>query len=128
MTDQEVIKWIDSKILALACKAEIVSADNKEMDRIDEDGAALLHARKAIYKQIQEKPQIKETEQPFAKFGKSGVLKRTVYSCPVCGKPLYVQNHFEYKSEDGSGFERWPAGSQTPCCPMCGQALKWKED
>ena len=126
MTNQEAIKWIDSKMLALACHAEIAHTD-KETDRLNKDGAALQLARTALEKQIPVKPEIKETEQPFSRFEKSGILKRTVFSCPVCGNPLYVQHHFEFKSEYGEGFERWPAGSQTPCCPKCGQALKWEE-
>lgn len=127
MTNQEAIKWIDGRVLELSCLVDITSTD-KGMQRINEEYNALLLARTCIYKQIPEKTEIKETEQPFSKFGKSGILKRTTYFCPVCGKPLYVQNHFEYTCEDSSGFDRWPAGSQTPCCHNCGQALKWKED
>ena len=127
MTDQEAIKWIDGRVLELSCLVDITSTD-KGMQRINEEYNALLVARAAIFKRIPEKPEIKETEQPYSKFEKSGILKRTTYFCPVCGKPLYVQYHFEYTAEDGSGFERWPAGSTTPCCPGCGQALKWKED
>lgn len=127
MTDQEAIKWIDGRVLELSCLVDITSTD-KGMQRINEEYNALLQARAAIFKRIPEKPEIKETEQPFSKFRKSGILKRTTYFCPVCGKPLYVQYHFEYTAEDGSGFERWPAGSTTPCCPGCGQALKWKEE
>ena len=127
MTDQEAIKWIDGRVLELSCLSDITTiTDQKKMQRINEEYNALLLARTCIYKQIPEEPEIKETVQPFARFEKSGVLKRTVCSCPVCGKPLYVQHHFEFKSEYGEGFERWPAGSQTPCCPKCGQALKWE--
>lgn len=54
-----------------------------------------------------------------------GKLKRDIYSCPRCGKALYVQNHHDRK--DGSGFRRWPQGAQTPYCPQCGQALRWKK-
>lgn len=126
MTDQEAIKWIDGRVLELSCLVDITSTD-KGMQRINEEYNALLLARAAIFKQIPEKPEIKKNEEPYARFGKTGILKRTMYFCPVCGKTLYVQNHFEYTAEDGSGFERWPAGSTTPCCPKCGQALKWKE-
>lgn len=125
MTDQEAIKWIDGRVLELACLTDITSTA-KGLQRITEEYNALLQARAAIFKRIPEKPIIKETKQPYAKFEKSGVLKRTVCSCPVCGKPLYVQCHFEFTSEHGHGFERWPAGSQTPYCPACGQALKWE--
>ncbi len=123
MTNQEAIKWIDGRVLELACLVDITSTD-KGMQRINEEYNALLLARTAIYKQIPEKPEIKETEKATVRYGEYGVLKGTMYLCPVCGKPLYVQYHFEYKN----GFNRWPAGSQTPSCPTCGQALKWKED
>ena len=125
MTDQEAIKWIDGRVLELSCLVDITNND-KKMQRINEEYNALLQARAAILKQIPEKPEIKKYEGPFARFGKSGIITRTRCSCPVCGNPLYVQNHFEYKSECGEGFERWPAGSQTPCCQKCGQALKWE--
>lgn len=121
MTDQEAIKWIDGRVIELSCLVDITSTD-KGMQRINEEYNALLVARAAIFKRIPEKPEIKETEQAAVRFGESGVYKRTTYSCPVCGKLLYVQHHFEYEN----GFNRWPAGSQTPCCPGCGQALKWK--
>lgn len=127
MTDQEAIKWIDGRVLELSCLVDITSSD-KGVKRINEEYNALLLARTAIYKQISEEPEIKKYKGPFARFGKSGIIIRTRYSCPACSNPLYVQNHFEYTSEDGSGFERWPAGSTTPWCPKCGQALKWKED
>lgn len=127
MTDQEAIKWIDGRVLELSCLADITNTD-KKMKRVNEEYNALLQARAAIEKRIPEKPEIKETEQPFAQFEESGILKRTVFSCPACGRPLYVQHHFEYKSEYGEGFKRWPSGSQTPHCPSCGQALKWKDD
>ena len=127
MTTQEAIKWIDSKMLALACHAEIAHTD-KEMDRLNKDGAALQLARTALEKQLPVKPETKESSQSAIRYGNSGVYKRTVYSCPGCGHPLYVQNHFEYESESSSGFERWPAGSKTPHCPTCGQALKWRDD
>lgn len=122
MTDQEAIKWIDGRVLELSCLVDITSSD-KGMQRINEEYNALLLARTCIYKQIPEKPEIKETEKPYAKFEESGVLKRTMYCCPGCGKPLYVQHHFEFQN----GFERWPAGIQTPFCPKCGQALKWED-
>lgn len=125
MTDQEAIKWIDGRVLELSCLSDI-TCTAKGLQRIAEEYNALLQARAALEKRIPVKPEIKETEKPYAKFEKSGILKRTVCSCPVCGKPLYVQHHFEFKSEYGEGFERWPAGSQTPCCPKCGQALKWE--
>lgn len=125
MTDQEATKWIDGRVLELSCLSDITTiTDQKKMQRINEEYNALLLARIALYKQIPEKPEIKETEKAAIRWGESGVYKRTVYSCPRCGSPLYVQNHFEYKN----GFKRWPAGSQTPCCPKCGQALKWEED
>lgn len=127
MTNQEAIKWIDGRVLELSCLVDITNTD-KKMQRINEEYNALLQARAALEKRIPVKPEIKETEQPFSRFEKSGILKKTVYSCPACGKPLYVQHHFEFKSEYGEGFERWPAGSQTPFCPKCGQALKWKEE
>lgn len=123
MTDQQAIRWIDGRVLELACLVDITSTD-KKMQRINEEYNALLLARTCIYKQIPEKPEIKETETAVVRFGESGVLKRTMYVCPVCGSLLYVQHHFEFKS----GFNRWPAGSTTPSCPKCGQALKWKED
>lgn len=126
MTNQEAIKWIDSKMLALACHTEIARTD-KEMDRLNKDGAALQLARTAIYKQIPEKPEIKECSQHAVRHGHSGIYKRTIYSCQRCGKPLYVQHHFEYESESSSGVERWPAGSRTQACPACGQALKWED-
>ena len=126
MTNQEAIKWIDRRILELACIVDITKTD-AGMKRINKEYNALLLAGAALAKRTPEKPIIKETEKPFAKFEKSGVLKRTVCSCPVCSKPLYVQHHFEYTCKYGSGFERWPAGSQTPFCPKCGQALKWEE-
>lgn len=123
MTDQEAIKWIDGRVLELSCLIDITSTD-KGMQRINEEYNALLVARAAIFKRIPEKPEIKEDEKDYVRYGESGVLKRTMYLCPVCGKPLYVQHHFEYQN----GFHRWPAGDQTPFCPKCGQALKWKED
>lgn len=123
MTDQEAIKWIDGRVLELSCLIDITSTD-KGMQRINEEYNAMLVARAAIFKRIPEKPEINETEKAAVRFEESGVYKRTVYSCPVCGFPLYVQNHFEYQD----GFHRWPAGSQTSCCHKCGQALKWKED
>ena len=125
MTDKEAIKWIDGRVLELSCLVDITSSD-KGVKRINEEYNALLLARTCIYKQIPEKPEIKETETASIRCGESGVHKRTVCSCPRCGSPLYVQNHFEFKNESRSGFERWPAGSQTPCCPKCGQALKWE--
>lgn len=126
MTNQEAIKWIDGRVLELAFLVDITSSDKKRQ-RINEEYNALLLARTCIYKQIPEKPEIKELSQPAVRHGYSGIYKRTVYVCPVCGKNLYVQHHFEYESESSSGFERWPAGSITPCCPKCGQALEWKE-
>lgn len=125
MTDQKAIKWIDGRVLEMACLADITNTD-KQMQRINEECNALMLARAALLKRSPEKPIIKETKQPYSKFEKSGVLKRTVYSCPACGKPQYVQNHFDFTSEHGHGFERWPAGSQTPFCPYCGQSLKWE--
>lgn len=125
MTDKEAIKWIDGRVLELSCLVDITSTD-KGMQRINEEYNALLVARAAIFKRIPEKPEVKENEEPFSRFGKSGILKRTMYHCPACGKILYVQNHFDYTCEGGSGFERWPVGSTTPCCQKCGQALKWK--
>lgn len=122
MTDQEAIKWIDGRVLELSCLVDITSTD-KGMRRINEEYNALLQARAAIFKRIPEKPEIKETEQATVMRGDPGVHKRTMYCCPVCGNPLYVQHHFEYQN----GFHRWPAGSLTPFCPKCGQALKWKE-
>lgn len=122
MTNQ-AIKWIDGRVLELSCLADITSTD-KGIQRINEEYNALLLARTAIYKTIPEEPEIEENEQAAVRFEESGVLKRTIYSCPVCGLPLYVQYHFEYKD----GFHRWPVGNQTPCCPKCGQALKWKEE
>ncbi len=127
MSLQEAIKWIDGRVLELACLVEITSKDRK-IQRINEEYNALLLARTAIYKQIPEKPEIKECSQPAVRHGYSGIYKRIIYSCPGCGKPLYVQHHFEYESESSSGLERWPAGQQTQSCPACGQALKWKED
>lgn len=120
---QEAIKWIDGRILELACLVDITSSDTR-MKRINEEYNALLLARTAIYKQIPEKPEIKETVKTTIRFSQSGVLTRTMYFCPVCGNVLYVQHHFEYKN----GFSRWPAGSQTPSCPKCGQALNWGKD
>lgn len=127
MTNQEAIKWIDGRVLELSCLVDITSSD-KGIQRINEEYNALLLARTAIYKQIPEEPELKEGSQPAVRHGYSGIYKRAVYSCPGCGKPLYVQHHFEYESEESSGFERWPAGSRWPSCPTCGQALKWKED
>lgn len=127
MTNQEAIKWIDGRILALSCHAEIAHTD-KEMDRLNKDGAALLLARNALEKQIPVRPETKESSQSAIRHGNSGVYKRTVYSCPRCGHILYVQHHFQYESEYSSGVERWPAGSQTQSCPSCGQALKWRND
>lgn len=120
MTNQ-AIKWIDGRVLELSCLADITSTD-KGIQRINEEYNALLIARTCIYKQIPEKPEIKESEQAAVRFEESGVLKRTTYYCPVCGTPLYIQYHFEYKD----GFHRWPVGNQTPCCHKCGQALKWE--
>lgn len=128
MTDQEAIKWIDGRVLELSCLSDITIHDEKKMQRINMEYNALLLARIALYKQIPEEPEIKETENTTVRFGNSGVLKRTAYICPVCGQPLYVQNHFEFKNETASGFDRWPAGSRAPACHKCGQALKWKED
>ena len=105
MTNQEAIKWIDGRVLELAYIVDN-PISGREMQRINKEYNALLQARGALQHRIPEKPEIKETEKPFAKFGKSGILKRTTYLCPVCGQPLYVQNHFEFKSEDGEGFER----------------------
>lgn len=122
MTNQEAIKWIKGRELELACLVDITSSD-KKIQRINEEYNALLVARAAIEKQIPIKPEIKETETAAVRFGISGVHKRTLYCCPVCMKPLYEQHHFEHKD----GFERWPAGSATPSCPICGQALKWKD-
>lgn len=53
-------------------------------------------------------------------------IKKDIYSCPSCGKALFVQNHQDLK--DGSGFRRWPQGAQTPYCPGCGQAIRWKKE
>ena len=129
MTDQEAIKWIDGQIRERCRLVLDGAAKNEKLIKvIDEEGAALLQARKALHKRIPKKPEIKKYEGPFARFGKSGIIIRTRYACPACSNPLYVQNHFEYTCEDSSGFERWPVGSQTPCCPKCGQALKWEED
>lgn len=121
--NQKAIKWIDGRVLELSCLADITSTD-KGIQRINEEYNALLLARTAIYKTIPEEPEIKETSKAAVRFEESGVYKRTIYSCPVCGHPLYIQNHFEYQD----GFHRWPTGSHTPCCPRCGQALKWKGD
>ena len=125
MTNEGAIKWINGRILDLACLVDITSNDRK-MERINKEYNALLLAKQAICKQIPEKPETKESSQSAIRHGNSGVYKRTVYSCPRCGHPLYVQHHFEYESESSSGIERWPAGSQTPHCPTCGQALKWE--
>lgn len=122
MTNQEAIKWIDGRVLELACLVDITSTD-KGMQRINEEYNALLRARAAIEKQIPVEPETKETAKAAVRFGESGVHKRTMYNCPVCGHPLYVQHHFEYEN----GFNRWPAGSTTPSCPKCGQALKWNK-
>ena len=123
MTNQEAIKWIDGRVLELSCLVDITSTD-KGMQRINEEYNALLLARITLEKLLPVNPEIKEDSEPTVRYGESGVLKKTIYRCPVCGKPLYVQYHFEYQN----GFHRWPAGSQTPFCPKCGQALKWKEE
>ena len=123
MDFQRAIKWINGRVLELACLVDITNTD-RGMKRINEEYNALLVARTAIYKQIPEKPEIKATEQPADRHGNHGTLKRTVCSCPACGKVLYIQYHFEYPD----GFERWPAGSQTQHCQTCGQALMWKDD
>ena len=120
MTHQEAIKWIDGRVLELACLVNITNTD-KKMQRINEEYNALLLARTVIYKQIPEEPAIKESEKAVVRFGESGVHKRTIYLCPVCERLLYIQNHFDYKD----GFQRWPVGCQTQFCPTCGQALKW---
>ena len=123
---EQAIKWIDGRILELACLVDITRKD-RGIQRINEEYNALLKARTAIYKQTPENPEITVTEQPAVRHGNQGTLKRSICACPACGKPLYVQNHFEYENESSSGIERWPAGCQSQACPACGQALKWKE-
>ena len=76
MTDQEAIKWIDGRVLELSCLVDITSTD-KGMQRINEEYNALLQARAAIFKRIPEKPDVKKNEEPFARFGKSGMHYRS---------------------------------------------------
>ena len=118
MTDQEAIKWIDGRVLALSCLADITSKD-REMQRINEEFNAMLRARDALHKQIPMKPVLTVENN-------DELWRKEVYRCIVCEQILYIQNHIA--DPDGRGFRRFPQGGRSKACPECGQALKWEED
>lgn len=118
MTNQEAIKWIDGRVLELACLVDITNTD-KKMQRINEEYNALLQARAAIEKQIPLAPEHKIAHN-------DELWRKEIYSCVTCGNVLYIQNHITFP--DGSGFRRFPNSARTKACPICGQVQNWEED
>ena len=74
-----------------------------------------------IEKQKPKKPTVTVTEKPTDK----GLMRREVYHCPCCETALYIQNHIEFKREDGEGFRRFPQGRKDNHCHACGQFMDW---
>lgn len=117
MTNQEAIKWIDGRVLELACLVDITSSDRR-MQRINEEYNALLLARTAIYKQIPMQPELKIEHN-------DELWRKELYVCQICGEILCIQH---YLARPDGVFSRYHLGSRTTACPSCGQVLKWKDD
>lgn len=106
MTDQEAIKWIDGRIRELCGSVLDGAAKNEKLIKvIDKEGAALLKARKALYKSI---PAM-VTHQA------------TLRQCCTCPSCLNVVDEF---TEFVTGQK---IRVQVQWCRYCGQALKWED-
>lgn len=114
MTDQEAIKWIDGRVLELACYVDIASND-RQMKRINEEYNALLKARAAIEKHILMAPDrtIIHNDE---------IWKKAVFRCPRCTETLLIVEAIVHPV---CGFEKVEHGARSTFCPACGQALKW---
>lgn len=104
MTNQEAIKWIDGRILELACLVDITSTD-KKMKRINEEWNALRLARRSLEHGI---PAMVTHEA-------------SIYACCTCPSCKNVIDEF---TEFVPGQK---IRVQHNWCRFCGQALKWEE-
>ena len=104
MTNQQAIKWIDRRILELACIVDITKTD-AGMKRINEEYNALLLAGAALVKRT---PTMVTHE---------ATLHRCC-TCPSCKQVV-------------GKIEEFVPGQKilviTDWCQFCGQALKWEE-
>ena len=116
MTDQETIKWIDGRILELACIADITSKD-KQMQRINKECSALMRARMAVEKRIPLAPMRTITHD-------DEMWKRAEYQCPACTEIIFT---VEAVVHPVCGWERATHGTRSPFCHSCGQALTWSK-
>lgn len=104
MTNQEAIKWIDGRVLELACLVDITKTD-KKMQRINEEYNALLLARDALRKRT---PTMVTHEATL----------RTCRTCPSCKNVVDEITEF-VPGQKIRVISNW--------CRFCGQALKWEE-
>lgn len=116
MTNQEAIKWIDSKLLALSFSADITS-EGKRMDLINEEFNVMMLARAALEKQIPMTPE-------HAILNNNDLWRKEKCTCVRCTETLIIQERF---LRPGGGFAKTKHGDRSPYCSSCGQALKWKE-
>lgn len=104
MLNQEAIKWIDRRILELACIVDITNTD-RGMKRINEEYNALLTAKRSMEHGI---PAMVTHEA-------------SLYKCCTCPNCKNVVDEFtEFVPGQKIRVKvRW--------CRFCGQALKWEE-
>ena len=79
--------------------------------------------KEAVEKQIKKKPKYQKNYNGTI----FNFKQKESYSCPDCGKVLYVQNHIE-RSDDGcKEINRYPQGEKSNHCKNCGQAIDWSD-
>jgi len=105
MTDQKAIKWIDRRILELACIVDITKTD-AGMKRLNEEYNALLLARNALEKRV---PTMVTHEASL----------HQCRTCPDCKNVVDEFTEF-VPGQKIRAISNW--------CRFCGQALKWEEN
>ena len=100
MTNQDAIKWVDGRILELACIVDIPPETDRKMIRINKEYNALQFVRGLLVRNTPTKPQ------------KDSLAD---WDCPYCGAYL-PYDALNDPIEDAPKF-----------CKNCGQAIDWSE-
>lgn len=99
MTNQEAIKWVDGRVLELACLVDITNT-KREMQRINKEYNALQFVRGLLVRNTPTKPQ------------KDSLAD---WDCPYCGAYL----PFDALND--------PIDDAPRFCKQCGQSIDWSD-